>query len=129
MMFLIRSKEGEAPQVIDYAMTRAEAFDMILSLTASDNVLSIIDGNLDIYEEQDGIHLLKINANEYVKIVIFTNEGYLYNAKSYSLEDRFYISEYEPVKEKKDVIERLVLEINKTRKITQVWSYGHPGCW
>ena len=116
MMFLIRSNDGEQPQVIDYAMGRTEAFEMILNLTNTDNILSIIDGNLDIYETQDGVHLLKINDTEYIKINVFTNEGYLYNNKDYSQHEHFYISEYEPIKPKKDIIEQLVLEINKTRK-------------
>ena len=36
-MFLIRSNKEEPPQVIDYAMSRTEAFEMILNLTNTDN--------------------------------------------------------------------------------------------
>jgi len=118
MKFLIRVKSGEAPTIVSFAEDKKTAFDMILDLTNSDNILSIIE-NLELLEIQDGLHLLKINEIEYRKINIFTNLGYVYSSKDYEILETFHIVDYSPVKVVRDNMERIIHEINLTKKKTE----------
>ena len=117
MKFLIKQSIGGRPEVVDFAEDEKTKGDMILNICNEDKILSIID-EVKVYDQQDGIHLLKILKDEYVKVKIFTNAGYVYNSKDFELSDRYYISDYTPVKEKKDMMEKLVKELNLTRKPT-----------
>ena len=118
MKFLLRVKSDCPPQIVSFAEDKKTEFDMILDLTHTDNILSVVD-NLDLLEIQDGFHLLKVNEIEYRKINIFTNLGYIYNSKDYEILESFHIVDYSPVKSQKDTMERLITEINLTKKKTQ----------
>ena len=100
MLFLIKVTPSLPVSIIDFAEDFTTAYEMILNICNKDNVLSVID-NLDLLETQDGIHLLKVNKNEYVKIIVKTLGGYLYDSKDFERVETYFITSYSPVKEKK----------------------------
>ena len=126
MLFLIKVVAGEPPVIADFAEDQLQAYDMILNLCSEQKILSVID-DLDLPETQDGIHLLKINKNEYMKIVVATCEGFLYNSKDFERKEKYFITTYSPVKEKHDVMEKIVKELNLTTKKSKPIniSYNH----